>query len=269
MEEILLAQSLDLVVDGIQQRLIALADGGGNRVLTAQGRDADSVAGVLAGKRDDLGVVVGPGHAAVLHCALGRGVGVILLQRDVRVVLGQVGLCGSAGDDDHLVIGVPAVQRRDDVGVRGNDTQCNVHVGQRKIDLLGTLRRDREVGQNDIDLAGLQVLDAVGGLGGDVVHLDAQILGQSVGKVDVIALILAVFIDVAERVLVRKNADVDRAVRLDFVQRAVNNTVGGCRGRGSARGGAAAAGGQRQAQGCGQGRGGQFGCFFHGDILLF
>ena len=57
-EEILLAQSLDLVVDGIQQRLIALADGGGNRVLAAQGRDADSVAGVLAGKRDDLGVVV-------------------------------------------------------------------------------------------------------------------------------------------------------------------------------------------------------------------
>ena len=269
MEEILLAQSLDLVVDGIQQRLIALADGGGNRVLAAQGRDADSVAGVLAGKRDDLGVVVGPGHAAVLHRALGRGVGVILLQRDVRVVLGQVGLCGSAGDDDHLVIGVPAVQRRDDVGVRGNDAQCNVHVGQRKIDLLGALRRDREVGQNDIDLAGLQVLDAVGGLGGDVVHLDAQILGQTVGKVDVIALILAVFIDVAERVLVRENADVDRAVRLDFVQRAVNNTVGGCRGRGSARGGAAAAGGQRQAQGCGQGRGGQFDCFFHGDILLF
>ena len=36
-EEILLAQSLDLVVDGIQQRLIALADGGGNRVLAAQG----------------------------------------------------------------------------------------------------------------------------------------------------------------------------------------------------------------------------------------
>ena len=269
MEEILLAQSLDLVVDGIQQCLIALADGGGNRVLAAQGRNADSVAGVLAGKRDDLGVVVGPGHAAVLHCALGRGVGVILLQRDVRVVLGQVGLCGRAGDDDHLVIGVPAVQRRDDVGVRGNDAQCNVHVWQRKIDLLGTLLRDREVGQNDIDLAGLQVLDAVGCLGGDVVHLDAQILGQAVGKVDVIALILAVFIDVAERVLVRENADVDRAIRLDFVQRAVNNTVDGCRGRGSARGGAAAAGGQRQAQGCGQGRGGQFDCFFHGDILLF
>lgn len=162
-EEILLAQSLDLVVDGIQQRLIALVDGGGNRVLAAQGRDADSVAGVLAGKRDDLGVVVGPGHAAVLHCALGRGVGVILLQRDVGVVLGQVGLCGSAGDNDHLVIGVPAVQRRDDVGVRGNDAQCNVHVGQRKIDLLGAFRRDREVGQNDIDLAGLQVLDTVGG----------------------------------------------------------------------------------------------------------
>ena len=116
-------QSLDLVVDGIQQRLIALADGGGNRVLAAQGRDADSVAWVLAGKRDDLGVVVGPGHAAVLHRALGRGVGVIFLQRDVRVVLGQVGLCGSAGDDDHLVIGVPAVQRRDDIGVRGNDAR--------------------------------------------------------------------------------------------------------------------------------------------------
>ena len=75
------------------------------------------------------------------------------------------------------------------------------------------------------DLAGLQVLDAVGGLGGDVVHLDAQILGQAVGKVDVIALILAVFIDVAERVLVRENADVDRAVRLDFVQRAVNTVA--------------------------------------------
>ena len=36
-EEILLAQSLDLVVDGIQQRLIALADGGSNRVLAAHG----------------------------------------------------------------------------------------------------------------------------------------------------------------------------------------------------------------------------------------
>ena len=56
-EEIFLAQSLDFVVDGIQQRLIALADGGGNRVLAAQGRDADSVAGVLAGKRDDLSVL--------------------------------------------------------------------------------------------------------------------------------------------------------------------------------------------------------------------
>ena len=86
-EEILLAQSLDLVVDGIQQRLIALADGGGNCVLAAQGRDADSVAGVLAGKRDDLGVVVGPCSAiAVFQRVLGGRLGIILLSGGVWVL---------------------------------------------------------------------------------------------------------------------------------------------------------------------------------------
>ena len=267
MEEVFLAQGLDLVVDGVQQRLVAFADGRGDGILAAQRGNTDGVAGILLCEGDDLGVIVGPGHAAVLKGALGGGVGIVLLQRNVGVVLGQIGLGGGAGNDDHLVIGIPVVQRGDDAGIRGDNAQRDVHVGQRKIHFLGTLRRDGEVCQDDVHLACLQVLNAVGGLGGDVVDLDAEVLGQAVAEVDVVALILAVLINVAERVLVGENADVDGTVGLDLVQRAVDNAVSGC-GGGRIGAGAAAAGGQGQAEGRGQCRSGHFGKLFHDGTLL-
>ena len=97
------------------------------------------------------------------------------MKRDIGVVLDQIGLRRGAGDDDHLVVGLPVVQAGDDVAVRRDDAQRDVHVGQGEIDFLGALRGDGEVGEDDVHLAGLQILDAVGSLGGDEVHLHAQL----------------------------------------------------------------------------------------------
>ena len=176
------------------------------------------------------------------------------MKRDIGVVLDQIGLRRGAGDDDHLVVGLPVVQTGDDVAVRRDDAQCDVHVGQGEIDFLGALRGNGEVGEDDVYLAGLQILDAVGGLGGDEVHLHAQIFAQTVGKVDVVTLILAVLIHIAERVLIREDADVHSAVGLDLIEGAVNGVAARSRtgdrtsgrtGSGRRRGaGRTAAGGQ-------------------------
>ena len=100
MEEALFAQALDLVVDPVQQGGVALAHSGGNGILAAQRGDADCVAGVLLCKSDDLGVVVGPCYAiAVFQRVLGGCIGIILLQGNVGIFLGQVGLGGGAGLD--------------------------------------------------------------------------------------------------------------------------------------------------------------------------
>ena len=257
MEEALLAQALDLVVDPVQQGGVALAHSGGNGILAAQRGDAHRVAGVLLCKSDDLGVVVGPCYAiAVFQRVLGGCIGIILLQGNVGIFLGQVGLGGGAGNDDHLIVGVPVVQTGDDIAVRRDDTQCNVHVGQCKVHLLSALGRDGEVCQNDIDLAGLQVLNAVGGLCGNEVSLHTQILGQAAGEVDIIALILAVLVHIAERVLVGENADVHGAVRLDLVQRAEHVTASSCGRAGCSRAGSGRGGGCAAAAGRKQGGGG-------------
>ena len=229
MEEVLLAQSLDLLVQPIQNGGVALAHSGSNGVLTAQRGNADRVAGVLLCKCNDLGVIVGPCHAvAVLQCILGRCIGIVLLQRNVGVLLGQVGLGGGAGNDDHLVVSVPVVQSGDNVAVRRNDTQSHVHVRQSKVHFLCALRGHGEVCQDHIRLSGLQVLDAVGGLGGNEVNLYAQILAQTACKVDIIALIFAVLVHIAERVLIGEHADVDAARLLDLIQSAVDHAAAGC-----------------------------------------
>ena len=91
----LLAQALDLVVDPVQQGGVALAHSGGDGILAAQRGDAHRVAGVLLCKSDDLGVVVGPCSAiAVFQRVLGGRIGIILLQGNVGIFLGQVGLGG-------------------------------------------------------------------------------------------------------------------------------------------------------------------------------
>ena len=78
-----------------------------------------------------------------------------LIAQDDRLEGYQAALRDAGLDyDDHLVVSVPVVQTGDDIAVGRDDTQCNVHVGQCKVHLLGALGRDGEVCQNDIDLAG-------------------------------------------------------------------------------------------------------------------
>ena len=249
MEEVLFAQSLDLLVQPIQNGGVALAHSGSNGVLTAQRGNADRVTGVLLCKCNDLGVIVGPCHAvAVLQCILGRCIGIVLLQRNVGVLLGQVGLGSGAGNDDHLIVSVPVVQSGDHIAVRRNNAQCNVHVRQSEVHFLCALGGHGEVCQDHIHLAGLQILDTVGSLGRNKVDLYAQILAQTAGKVDIIALILAVLIHVAERVLVGEDTDIDGAGLLDLIQRAVDYAAAGC----CAARCCSCGGSRRRAAACGQ-----------------
>ena len=220
-EEILIAQRLDLVVQPVQQGGVALGDGGGDGVRAAQRGDAYHVTGVLNGESDDFGVVVGPGHAvAVFEGGLGFGVSVVLLQLDLGVVLFQIGFSGGAGDHDDLIVSANLVQRRDHRVLGRDNAQRHVHIRKGKVYFLRPLGGDGEVGEDDVYLAGLQILNAVGGLGGDVVDLHAKIFADAVAEVHVIALILAVLVHVAEGALVGEYANVDGAAGFDLLQRA-------------------------------------------------
>ena len=94
----------------------------------------------------------------------------------------------------------------------------HVHVRIAEVDLLGTLVGHGEVGQDDIDLPGLEVLDAVRRLGRHELDLDAQVLGKAVGELDVVASVFAALVDIAERMLVAEHADYDLAASLDLVE---------------------------------------------------
>ena len=221
MEEVFFAQGLDLVVQPVQQGGVSLGDGGGDGVRAAQRGDAHHIAGIFNGEGDDFGVVVSPCHAiSVFKGGLGFGVGVVLLQLDLGVVLFQIGFGGGAGDHDDLVVSADLVQGRDHRVLGGNDAQRHVHIRKGEVHFLRPLGGDSEVGKDNVHLAGLQILNAVGSLGGDVVDLHAQVFADAVGEVHVIALILAVLVNVAEGALVGEYADVDGAAGLDFLQRA-------------------------------------------------
>ena len=107
----------------------------------------------------------------------------------------------------------------------------------------------------------MQILDPVGGLGGDVVDLHAQILADPVAEVHVIALILAVLVHIAEGALVGEDADVDGAAGLDLVQGAEAALVlsGGCGslGLGTAAG----------KQGSGHGQAQEYGSDFFNEVF--
>ena len=228
-EEVFLAQGLDLVVQPVQQGGVALGDGGGNGVRAAQRGDADHIAGIFNGEGDDFGVVVGPGHAvAVFEGGLGFGVSVVLLQLDLGVVLFQIGLGGGAGDHDDLIVSADLVQRRDHRVLGRDNAQRHVHIRKGEVHFLCPLRGDGEVGEDNVHLAGLQILNAVGGLSGDVVDLHAQVFADAVAEVHVIALILAVLVHVAEGALVGEHANVDGAAGFDLLQRTEGTLVCGC-----------------------------------------
>ena len=174
MEEVFFAQGLDLVVQPVQQGGVALGDGGGDGVRAAQRGDAHHIAGIFNGEGDDFGVVVSPCHAiSVFKGGLGFGVGVVLLQLDLGVVLFQIGFGGGAGDHDDLVVSADLVQGRDHRVLGGNDAQRHVHIRKGEVHFLRPLGGDGEVGKDNVHLAGLQILNAVGSLGGDVVDLHA------------------------------------------------------------------------------------------------
>ena len=267
-EEILIAQRLDLVVQPVQQGGVALGDGGGDGVRAAQRGDAYHIAGIFNGESDDFGVVVGPGHAvAVFEGGLGFGVGVVLLQLDLGVVLFQIGFSGGAGDHDDLIVSANLVQRRDHRVLGGDNAQRHVHIRKGKVHFLRPLRGDGEVGEDDVHLAGLQILNAVGGLSGDVVDLHAKIFADAVAEVHVIAPILAVLVHVAEGALVGEYADVDGAAGLDLLQRAERALVCGCVRFGRL---CAAAGKQGGGDGQAQENGSYFlNKVFHGKFLSF
>ena len=93
MEELLRAQGLDLVVDPVKQRGVALRYCGSNGVLVAQLRNTYFIARILQCECDNLSVVIRPCDAVTVLQSILRGcVGVILLQRDIRIVIDQVGL---------------------------------------------------------------------------------------------------------------------------------------------------------------------------------
>ena len=226
MEELFVREGLDLVIDPVQQGLIPLGDCRGDGILAAEGRDSYRISRILQRIGDDFRVVIGPGSGIpVFQRVLRIRVGVILLKSDLRVVLDQVVLCSGAGNDDHLIICAELRQVSDHSAVGRNDAQRDVHVRQGKIDLFRAFRCDREVCQNDIDLACLKIFHPVRRLCGYIIDLQAEILSDPVSEVNVIALVLTVFIHISEGILVRKDADIDGSAFLDLVKGPVNSVL--------------------------------------------
>ena len=129
----------------------------------------------------------------------------------------------------------------DQGAVRADDAQGDLHVGQGEIDLFGAFRGVGEVRQHQVHLEGLQVFNAVRGIQGHDVELHAQVGGQPAGQVDVISLVFAVLVHIAEGLLVGEEADGDLSALLDFIQ-----------GAEAFRGSSSS--GQQQDQGQGQGK---------------
>ncbi len=102
MEEVLGAEVLQVLVDPVQQAFVALGNSRSDGVGVAQLLNADNVFGAsLVGEGDNLGVVICPNSIGVVfECGLSCSVGVVLLELEVLVVLGEVGLGSGAGDYD-------------------------------------------------------------------------------------------------------------------------------------------------------------------------
>ena len=157
------------------------------------------------------------GTTTILQRIEGLGVLVIFQQRNIRVLLAEIRISRSALVHQQrlafqLIHGL-------DGRLGGRDhTQRHLHVGRGEIHHAGTLLRLREVGQNDVHLAGFQVLDPVGRLGDHVFHLVGaaqQVLGKVLGNLHVEALALAFAVDVAKGRLIAKHADADAVAGLD------------------------------------------------------
>ena len=230
-EEVLFSEGDDLLIQPVEQGAVALGDGRRNRILAAQGRNADHIAFIFQGKCDHFCVVICPGDAcAILKGSFCRRVGVKLLKFDLRVVLGQIGLGGGSGDHDNLVIRADLVQALNHMVLMGNNAQRYIHIGKGEVHRFRSLFRHREVCQDDIHLAGLQILHAACCLCGDIIDLHAQVFADTLGKVHVIALVGAVLIHIAKGILVGEYAYIDGAALPDLIQGPVDG-IPACFGR--------------------------------------
>ena len=182
----------DLVDLGQQRRLVLVQADVAGRVLDHElqhrrarrallgDRGGDRVAG---GDQVDLAGDEGGDGGVVVLVALDRGRGrralgqLLLLDRAAR---GADGLAGEI-----LVLG-----RRDRLGAV--DAGEERRVGDREVDHLLALGVLAEAGDDEVGLLGLQVGDAVGAGDGDDLGLHAELLGDQVGHVDVVALRLQV-----------------------------------------------------------------------------
>ena len=227
MEELLLTQGCDLIVQEIQQCAVALCDSGSDGVIVAQCLDAYCEAGVCLGPCDHLCVVRGESvSSAVQKGIVGVCVSIILLQLHIRIVLLEIGLCcGTLGNDEGLACQL--IHGADHSAVRGNHTQRNLHVRKGEIYLLRSLRGHSEVGENDIHLAGSHILHAGSGIERGELYIHTEILTDSVGIVNVIALVLALVIHIAEGSLVGENTDLYGAGFLDLIE-STEGTGCGC-----------------------------------------
>lgn len=74
-----------------------------------------------------------------------------------------------------------------------------------------------EVGEGDVDLVGGEHVHTGSGIDGGVGRLHAQILGETFGEVHVVAGVVAVLVDIAERGLVGEHGHLELTGLFDFV----------------------------------------------------
>lgn len=125
MEEVFRAEVLQVLVNPVQQAFVALGNSRSDGVGVAQLLNADNVFGAsLVGKGDNLGVVIRPNSIGVVfECGLSCGVGVVLLELEVLVVLGKVGLGSGAGDYDYRAV-ANLVEVGNNLVLVGNNAQA-------------------------------------------------------------------------------------------------------------------------------------------------
>ena len=156
----------------------------------------------------------------ILQRIEGLSVLVIFQQRNIRVLLAEIRI-GRGALVHQQRLAFQFVHRLDGRLGGRDHTQRHLHVGRGEVHHAGAFLRLREVGQNDVHLAGFQILDPVSCLGDHVFHLVGaaqQILGKVLGNFHIEALTLAFAVNVAKGRLVTEHTDADAVAGLDPCQ---------------------------------------------------
>ena len=199
---------------------------------------------------------------------LKRLVQVVNARHRRAVLLGQLGV--GAGDRVCGLFALQVLQRVDAVIVGlGDDGGAVEGVGRREVVFFGAFGGDVHAVDHDVIAARVQTGQQAVPLALDKLRLNAQLLRDLGGDLDVVADEVVVFIVVGPGCPCALHRNRDGTLGLDLAQQVAGRGLGGapgggfCCGRG---GGAAAAGGQGQRGG--QGQGGQLGQVLHYNRLL-